>query len=100
MSTRASILIKDSNGDSLWFYRHSDGYSEGAMPTLTKFMQAVKDGIVRDNVGQASGWLVLLGSEEYSTQPDFTEPDFQDNPPGVPLQVSDAETMLAYLKSE
>lgn len=28
----------------------------------------------------------------------FAEPGFQDNPPGVPLEVSDAETMFAYLK--
>ncbi len=28
----------------------------------------------------------------------FSEPGFQDNPEGVPVQVSDAETMLNYLK--
>lgn len=29
----------------------------------------------------------------------FIEPGFQDNPAGVPVQVSDAETMLQYLRS-
>lgn len=28
----------------------------------------------------------------------FVEPGFRDNPPGVPLEVSGAETMLDYLR--
>ena len=40
MSTRANIKVKDSY-DTLWFYRHSDGYPEGAIPTIDKFMQLV-----------------------------------------------------------
>jgi len=65
MSTRANIKIKDHYNE-LWFYRHSDGYPEGTMPTLEKFLQWVKDGKIRDNVGQASGWLVLIGAMEYN----------------------------------
>lgn len=64
MSTRANVIIKDKY-DKLWFYRHSDGYPEGALPTLKKFMKWVKDGKIRDNVSQSSGWLVILGAEEY-----------------------------------
>ena len=64
MSTRANIIIKDGNQE-LWFYRHSDGYPEGTMPTLKKFLNYVKSGKIRDNVGQASGWLILIGAEEY-----------------------------------
>ena len=64
MSTRANIIITDSD-DELIFYRHSDGYPEGTLPTLQKFIDWVKVGLIRDNVGQAAGWLILIGAEEY-----------------------------------
>lgn len=64
MSTRAQIIIKDAD-DELWFYRHSDGYPEGTMPTLEVFLEYVKEGKIRDNVGQAAGWLVIIGHREY-----------------------------------
>lgn len=67
MSTRAQIIITDGN-DELWFYRHSDGYPEGVMPTLGKFLQWVKEGRIRDNVEQSAGWLVLIGAKEYSKE--------------------------------
>ena len=66
MSTRANIIVKDSH-DTLFFYRHSDGYPEGAVPLLEKFLGFVKEGLIRDNVGQAAGWLIMLGASEYST---------------------------------
>ena len=69
MSTRANIVIKDKC-DSLWFYRHSDGYPDGTMPTLEKFLEWVTSGKIRDNVGQASGWLILIGTKEYNTKYD------------------------------
>lgn len=65
MSTRANIIIRDGDSE-LIFYRHSDGYPEGILPTLEKFLQWVIDGKISDNVGQASGWLILIGMEEYS----------------------------------
>jgi hypothetical protein len=64
MSTRANIIVKDQYGE-LIFYRHSDGYPKGAMPTLEKFLQYVKENRIRDNVEQAAGWLIILGREEY-----------------------------------
>lgn len=64
MSTRAQIKVTDSFGDSLLFYRHSDGYPEGALPTLKTFMSMVKSGQLRNNVEQSAGWLILLGSKE------------------------------------
>ena len=67
MSTRAQIIITDGQ-DELWFYRHSDGYPEGTMPTLEKFLSWVKEGKIRNNVEQAAGWLVLIGAKEYSTE--------------------------------
>ena len=65
MSTRANIILKDKY-QKLWFYRHADGYPEGAMPTLEKFIKLLKEDRIRDNVSQASGWLVMLGAEEYN----------------------------------
>lgn len=65
MSTRANIIVIDGNHDRLYFYRHSDGYPDGTMPTLESFMQLVTSGAIRDNTMQAAGWLVLLGAKEY-----------------------------------
>jgi hypothetical protein len=64
MSTRANIIIKDDYSE-LWFYRHSDGYPEGTMPTLEKFLAWVKEGKIRDNAQQSAGWLIIIGAEEY-----------------------------------
>jgi len=68
MSTRANIIVKDGYS-KLFFYRHSDGYPKGTMPTLTKLLDWVKDGKLRDNVGQFSGWLILIGALEYGNVP-------------------------------
>jgi len=96
MSTRANVVIKDKY-DELWFYRHSDGYPEGTMPTLKKFINLVKKGKIRDNVYQASGWLIILGAEEYKhhhikrqekTYEDLTpeqEEEWKDKIPTVPI---------------
>ena len=65
MSTRANIIIKERFGHELWFYRHSDGYPEGTLPTLKKFLRWVKEGRIRDNAEQAAGWLIIIGAEEY-----------------------------------
>jgi hypothetical protein len=64
MSTRAQVVIQDGHSKQ-WFYRHSDGYPEGAMPSLEKFLSWVKDGRIRDNTEQACGWLVIIGHQEY-----------------------------------
>lgn len=65
MSTRANVKINGGYGEGLWFYRHSDGYPDGALPTLKKFMRWVKDGKIRNNASQASGWLIMIGATEY-----------------------------------
>jgi len=64
MSTRSQVVIKDSNSEQ-WFYRHSDGYPSGNMPQLHRFMRWRTEGRIRSNVEQASGWLVLIGADEY-----------------------------------
>jgi hypothetical protein len=67
MSTRCNIIVKGDFDEELIFYRHSDGYPDGALPLLNKFVELVQKGQIRSNVGQASGWLVLLGAVEYQT---------------------------------
>ena len=74
MGTRAQIIIKDSC-EEVWFYRHSDGYPEGTLPTLEKFLDWVKSGRIRDNASQAAGWLVIIGHNEYQIS---DEPDAED----------------------
>jgi hypothetical protein len=64
MSTRANIIICDEH-DKMWFYRQSDGYPDGALPTLKEFMRRVASGEISDNAGQAAGWLIVIGHEEY-----------------------------------
>lgn len=66
MSTRANIIIKDKYNE-LIFYRHSDGYPAVTLPSLNIFLQYVKNGLIRDNVSQSAGWLILIGAEEYDT---------------------------------
>jgi hypothetical protein len=81
MSTRANVVLKESYTDSanrkisreLIFYRHSDGYPEGTLPSLNKFMEWLKGNKIRNNLSQAAGWLVVLGAIEYATIPKFTK---------------------------
>lgn len=61
MSTRCNIVVTDAGGDKLYFYKHSDGYPSGILPILRRFLKLLKEGKIRDNVGQASGWLVRMG---------------------------------------
>ncbi|MDP2692715.1 MAG: hypothetical protein Q8O88_03705 [bacterium] len=93
MSTRANIIIKDGD-DKLFFYRHSDGYPEGVMPTLKKFLALVKKGKIRDNVGQAAGWLILLGAMEYQTIkgdlfPEHGKPSYEQDEDKVDKAIKD-----------
>jgi len=69
MSTRANIVLKEGN-QKLFFYRHSDGYPAGTMPTLNIFLKWLKNDI-RPNLQQGSGWLIMLGAMEYNTIPKF-----------------------------
>jgi len=77
MSTRAIVILSETKPDAygrkkseeMFFYRHSDGYPEGTLPILNKFMDWLKADKIRDNIVQASGWLVILGAIEYDTIP-------------------------------
>ncbi len=44
-------------------------------------------------------WRYSMYVEDGEIRKLFAEPGFQDNPPGVPVQVSDANTLLAWLRS-
>jgi len=70
MSTRSQIIIKDDYSEQ-WFYRHSDGYPSGNLPQLFKFMSWLKEGKIRNNVEQSSGWLILIGADEYGYDYNF-----------------------------
>jgi len=61
MGTRAGIIVKDKYGKDLMFYKHWDGYPTGILPLLMKFMGKVKKGVIRNNVEQASGHLIVMG---------------------------------------
>jgi hypothetical protein len=73
MSTRCQVILKDKWGHELWFYRHSDGYPEGVMPSLEQFLGWLKKGLIRDNVEQAGGWLILLGAKEYGSNHSYAK---------------------------
>lgn len=61
-----------------------------------------KMGMLVERTNQGMGmrsWRYSMFVEDGVIQQLFAEPEFQDNPPGVPVRVSDAETMLNYLQS-
>jgi len=64
MSTRCQVIIKNDYG-KIWFYRHCDGYPEGVKDSLELFCYMVKKKLLRNNVEQSCGWLVLIGRMEY-----------------------------------
>lgn len=77
MSTRCNVVLRSKGYPSpflndpekpgeLWFYRHSDGYPDGVMPTLGEFMSMLSTRAIRRDLMQCAGWLVLLGHEEYA----------------------------------
>lgn len=70
MSTRANIILKEGS-EQLFFYRHSDGYPEGCLPLLEKFLSWVKGRNLRADLSQSAGWLIILGAIEYNTIPKF-----------------------------
>jgi peroxiredoxin len=45
-------------------------------------------------------WRYSMFVDDGVIQKIFIEPNLRDNPPGVPVEVSGADTMLAYLKIE
>ena len=71
MSTRANVILKQGN-EELFFYRHSDGYPEGTLPTLNRFIEWMKEGKIRNNLLQGGGWLIMIGALEYNTIPEYS----------------------------
>ena len=75
MSTRCNIILKEGN-EKIIFYKHSDGYPEGTMPLLTRFIELMRSNLIRDNIMQSSGWLVILGAIHYQTISGKLFPDY------------------------
>jgi peroxiredoxin len=60
-----------------------------------------KMGMLVDRSAQGMGmrsWRYSMLVEDRTIVQLFAEPGFRDNPPGVPVEVSGAETMLGYLR--
>jgi peroxiredoxin len=58
-------------------------------------------GMLVDRSAQGMGlrsWRYSMVVRDRTIETMFVEPGLRDNPPGVPVTVSDAETMLAWLK--
>ncbi|CAN1212863.1 peroxiredoxin [Tumidithrix helvetica PCC 7403] len=56
--------------------------------------------VVKDNLGFGMrSWRYSMVVDDGNIEKLFTEPGFSDNCPTDPFEVSDADTMLAYLKS-
>ena len=58
-------------------------------------------GMLVQRTGQGMGlrsWRYSMLVEDGAIRTMFVEPGLRDHPPGVPLQVSDAETMLEHLR--
>lgn len=66
MSTRCNIILKDSFGDEMIFYRHSDGYPAVTGESLDFFCTWLREKRIRANVSQGGGWLIMLGAKEYA----------------------------------
>lgn len=61
-----------------------------------------KMGMLVERTGNGMGlrsWRYSMLVEDRTISKLFVEPGFRDNPPGVPVQVSGAETMLDHLKA-
>jgi len=65
MGTRAQINLIDNDNNLLKFYRHSDGYPECVVPSLNILIDWIKSGKCRNDLMQCSGWLVIIGHNEY-----------------------------------
>ena len=66
--------------------------------TFTRHMGALVD---KDNVGFGMrSWRYSMYVDDCKIKKMFSEEGFQDNAPADPFEVSDADTMLAYLKGK
>jgi hypothetical protein len=66
MSTRSNIIIKDDY-NSLYFYRHSDGYPECTLDDLKEFSKGYNKHL-RNSATQSAGWLIIHGHTDFKAQ--------------------------------
>ena len=95
MSTRANIKIKDKYSE-LWFYRHSDGYPSGALPTLRKFLKWLKEGKIRNDPCGAGGWLIMIGAEEYNCTYESRKSTYKRNHPGTAFRPKNVDSGMGW----
>ena len=55
----------------LFFYRQSEGNPERVLPVLNVFIKWIREGKLRNNLGQCAGWLTILGAIEYNNIPKY-----------------------------
>lgn len=60
---KKEVVITDGVSE-LYFYKHQDGTPTEVLPVLEKFLSLVEQGKIRDDVEQASGWLIVFGRKE------------------------------------
>ena len=93
MSTRANIVIQNRRYSEMQvFYRHCDGYPDrcdgnsGPIPLdLDRLCDWIREGRLRDNVGQMSGWLVVLGHmDQHESRKRWDWIDQEENVLGSP----------------
>lgn len=81
MAIRANVILSDIHSyrsknnlnviktKQLIFYRQADGNPEAIMPVLNVFLKWIKEGKLKNSIGQCGGWLIILGAIEYNTFP-------------------------------
>jgi adenylate cyclase len=66
MGTRANVKIVDGN-ETVWIYRHYDGYPSAVIPDLNQLIEALKDDNV-NNASEAASYLELNKNYESTDQ--------------------------------
>lgn len=63
MSTRADIIIHegDDMDNVIRLHRQSDGNPPSVVPDLQRFLRCIKNGTIRKDVEESSGWLIVWG---------------------------------------
>lgn len=89
------------------FVMHQWGKSQGIekvrmLPDGSgKFTEAMGMLVKKDNVGYGKrSWRYSMFIDDGKIQKAFIEPGFEDDCPADPFEVSDADTMLEYLKGQ
>jgi len=64
MGTRCNVILK-SGDEKLIYRRHYDGYPESVIPDLRQFVDWIDKGLIRSDLSQCAGWLLMIGHNDY-----------------------------------